>query len=50
MVDPDVAPVLELVDATKEFLGTKALDGVSFDFVPGRSTRWWGRTAPASPP
>jgi len=35
MVEPDRAPVLELVDATKEFLGTKALDGVSFALRPG---------------
>jgi ribose transport system ATP-binding protein len=33
----DDAPVLELVDGTKEFLGTKALDGVSFALRPGET-------------
>ena len=33
----DDAPVLELVEGTKEFLGTKALDGVSFALRPGET-------------
>ena len=35
MVHQTVEPVLELVDATKEFLGTRALDAVSFALRPG---------------